>query len=118
MVVPDKKGQFLRRRRLEGDARARREARRGIARNAVADPHFAGLDQRLEPRARQSDSSCRRRLAQEPIEPLVGALGAGVEELLTFGRCKWSEGRRIDRDVFWLDVVGLGRMTPGALLRL
>src|ERR1700722_1262376 len=116
-VLADK-GRFLRRRRLEGYARPRREPRRGIARDAVADSHFSRLDQRLEPPARQSVSSCRRRLAQEPIEPPARVLGADVEDLLTFGRYKWSEGRRIDRDVFWLDVVGLGRMTPGALLRL
>ena len=52
-------GQFLRRRRLEGDPCARREPRRRIARNAFVDPHLAGLDQRLEPGARQSEAFVR-----------------------------------------------------------
>ena len=87
------------RRRLEGDARARGEPRRRIARDAFVDPHFAGLDQRLEPGARQRDSPRRRRLAQEPVEPLAGVLFADVEDLLTFGRSKRSEGLRINRNV-------------------
>src|SRR5580692_622762 len=111
-------GRFLSLGGLECDARTRRKPRRGIARNAFVDPHFARLDQRLEPCARQRDSSCRRRLAQEPIEPLARVLLADVEDLLTFGRRQRCEGRGQSRRAFQVDLIALGCMTPGALLRL
>ena len=101
-------GRFLRRRRLEGDPCARREPHRRIARNVFVDPHLAGLDQRLEPGARQSETSRGRRLAQEPIEPLAGVLCANVEDLQTFGRNQREAGRRIDPDVFQLGRTALG----------
>src|SRR5580704_14703946 len=111
-------GRFLSLGGLEGDARARRKPRRGIAGNAFVDPHFARLDQRLEPCARQSNSSCRRRLAQEPIEPLARVVDADVEDLLTFGRRQRSEGCGPRRRVFQRDLNGLGVTALGALLRL
>src|SRR5580692_9643158 len=111
-------GRFLRRRRLEDDARPRRQARRRIARNAFVDLHLAGLDQDLEPGAREGDTPCSRRLPEEPIEPLARVLRVDVENLQAFGRRQRSEGRRINRNVLQLDLIALGHATPGALLRL
>src|ERR1700722_3843877 len=112
------KGRVLRHGRLEDDARARSEARRRIARNLFVDSHLARLDQRLEPGARERNASCRRRLAQEPVEPLAGVLIADVENLQSLRRDKRRASRRINRNVVRFGLIGLGRMTPGALLRL
>ena len=111
-------GRFLWRRRLEGDAGPGGETRGRIARNAFVDLNLAGLDQRLEPGARERDTSCRRRLPEEPIEPLSGILRADVEDLRPLGRNEWSEGLGGNRDGFRLDLIALGRATPGTLLRL
>ena len=43
--------------------------------------HLAGLDQRLEPGARQGGSTRGRRSAQETIEPLARAGRIDLEEL-------------------------------------
>ena len=47
---------------------------------------------------------CRRRLAQEPIEPLAGALLADVENLRPFGRDERRKGRGLNRRVLRLGV--------------
>ena len=96
----------------------RGEAGRGIACDLFVDPHFASLDQRLEPGARQSDAPGRRRLAQEPVEPLAGVLLADVESLLTVGRGERSERRRFNRNGWRLNLFALDLLTPGALLGL
>src|ERR1700733_4818553 len=111
-------GRFLCRRRREDDARPRGEPHRRIARDLLINADLARLDQPLEPGAREGDSSCRRRLAQETVEPLADVLFADVANLLTFGRNKRSKGRGLSRPAFQFDLVALGWMTPGALLRL
>ncbi len=88
---------FLRRRRLEGDARAlRRAASKDRARRSV-DPDFARLDQRLQPGARERDAPRRRRLAEEAVEPLARVLRADVENLQPFGAAERSEGLGFSR---------------------
>ena len=110
--------EILRRRRFEGDLRPRGEPRRRVPRDGAVDAHFAGLDQRLETGARERDAPRRRGQPQEAVEPLAGVLFADVEDLRPFGRNKRSEGRVLSRRFFRLDLVGLGRTSPGALLRL
>ena len=49
-------------------------------------------------------------------ESYANAPEADIEDLLTFGRCKRSGGRRINRDAVRLYRIGVRRMTPGTLL--
>ena len=77
---------ILGRRRLEGDRAPAASRVDGSRATRAVDADFAGLDQRLEPGARKRDASRGRRGAQEPVEPLAGALRADVEDLLALGR--------------------------------
>ena len=92
-----------------------REPHGGIADDPAVDGHFAGLDQRLEPGARQRDAARRRRLAEMTVEPFAGARLVDVEDL--------PADRRGQRDAWgglWAATLGSGstRGGPGALFGL
>ena len=110
-ILPDH-GRIGWRRRLENDPRAFGEAERRIARRRAVDLDLAGLDQRLEPGARECDAALGRGPAEEPVEPLAGPRRVDQESLGARRHGERAGGSRLRRGV------GIRRLdpAPGAAL--
>ena len=107
-ILPDH-GRIGWRRGCKSDPRPLGEAERRIARRRAVDLDLAGLDQRLEPGARQRDAALRRGPAEEPVEPVAGARRVDYESLRARRHGERARRCRLRRS--------LGVRLPGAAAR-